>query len=204
MRIDESSVIWSTPERERAGRELIVLLHGYGSHEGDLFALAPVLPLDAVVASLRAPLAEGPGFAWWSLADQVPGEPAADEADAAAASVLAWIDAQGHESVSVIGFSQGAAVALELLRLAPTRPRRTVALSGFVASASHPGDAELAAVCPAVFWGRGTDDTVIPADAVARTERWLPAHAEATIRVYEHLPHAVSRAELSDVTAFLR
>ena len=41
MQLDESAILWSAPERERAGRPLIVLLHGYGSHEGDLFSLSP-------------------------------------------------------------------------------------------------------------------------------------------------------------------
>ena len=49
---------------------LIVLLHGYGSHEGDLFSLSPRLPLAATVASLRGPIKEGAGYAWWSLAGQ--------------------------------------------------------------------------------------------------------------------------------------
>ena len=56
MQLDESAILWSAPERERAGRPLIVLLHGYGSHEGDLFSLSPRLPLAATVASLRGPI----------------------------------------------------------------------------------------------------------------------------------------------------
>ena len=43
MNLDADAVIWSAPERERAGRPLLVLLHGYASHEGDLFQLAPRL-----------------------------------------------------------------------------------------------------------------------------------------------------------------
>jgi phospholipase/carboxylesterase len=61
MNIDASAVLWSAPERERAGRPLLVLLHGYGSHEGDLFGLSPRLPLGPVIASVRAPLAERGG-----------------------------------------------------------------------------------------------------------------------------------------------
>jgi phospholipase/carboxylesterase len=51
MQIDSSAVLWSAPERERAGRPLLVLLHGYGSHEGDLFGMAPGLPLEPVIAA---------------------------------------------------------------------------------------------------------------------------------------------------------
>lgn len=203
MNLDASAVLWSAPERERAGRPLLVLLHGYGSHEGDLFSLAPALPLDAVVASVRAPLRESGGLAWWSLQGQAPGEPDPEAVDAAAAAVLDWLDTVEHSSVSLLGFSQGGAMSLQLLRHAPDRFASAVCLSGFVATQDHPGDAELARVKSPVFWGRGTLDPIIPDAAIARTAMWLPEHTDPTIRIYEDLAHAVSTAELSDFARFL-
>lgn len=203
MPIDESAVIWSTPERERADRPLIVLLHGYGSHEGDLFSLSPALPLGAVVASVRAPLSESGGYAWWSLQGQTPGEPDPVAVDAAAQAVLDWLARQQYTSVSLLGFSQGGAVSLQLLRLAPRRFRAAVCLSGFIATAHHDGDARLAEVRPPVFWGRGTADRVIPDAAIARTAQWMPAHTTPTTRIYEDLPHSISREELADFSTFL-
>ena len=204
MNLDADAVLWSTPERERGGRPLIVLLHGYGSHEGDLFALAPVLPLGSVVAAVRAPLRESGGYAWWSLSGSAPGEPDPAAVDEAAASVLAWLDGFESGPVTLVGFSQGGAVALQLLRLAPERFAGAACLSGFLASPTHDGDEALARLRPPVFFGRGTEDPVIPAAAFARTEAWLPAHTEATIRIYEGLRHQVSREELDDLVAFLR
>ncbi len=197
-------MIWSAAERERAGRPLLVLLHGYGSHEGDLFSMSPGLPLGPVIASVRAPLAESGGFAWWSLNGQSPGEPNIEAVDAAARAIIAWLDTLDYTSVSVLGFSQGGAMALELLRHAPERFAAAVCISGFIASVSHAGDEELARVRPPVFWGRGTNDPIIPDAAIARTEEWLPAHADATIRIYEDLGHSISREELTDFSAFLR
>jgi phospholipase/carboxylesterase len=202
MNLPTDAIMWSTPEAERAGRPLIVLLHGYGSHEGDLFALSPALPLGATIASLRAPIVAKPGFAWWLIGDGV-GEPIQDEVDAAAHAVLTWLDTVAATSISLIGFSQGGAMALQLLRLAPDRFTSAINLAGFVVPGDHPGDAELARVRPPVFWGRGTADTVIPDAAIERTEQWLPKHADATIRIYEGLGHAVSTPELSDLVAFL-
>jgi len=204
MQLDTSAILWSAPERERAGRPLLVLLHGYGSHEGDLFGMSPGLPLGPVVASLRAPIAENGGWAWWSRADSPTGDPQSDRVDAAANAVIEWLDTLEYTSVSLVGFSQGAALALQLLRHAPGRFTATVAIAGFVASGAHPGDAELAVVKPAVFWGRGTEDRVIPAEAVARTALWLPEHADATIRIYEELGHAISAPMLIDFVRFLR
>ncbi len=204
MQLDASAILWSAPERERAGRPLLLLLHGYGSHEGDLFGMSPGLPLGPVVASLRAPLAENGGWAWWSRFDSPTGNPPSERVDEAAAAVIDWLDTLEFTSVSLIGFSQGAALALQLLRHAPERFTATVAIAGFVASGDHPGDAQLAVVKPAVFWGRGTADAVIPAEAVTRTAEWLPEHADATIRIYEDLGHAISAPMLMDFVTFLR
>ncbi|MFT4124194.1 MAG: alpha/beta fold hydrolase [Microbacteriaceae bacterium] len=202
MSIDGTAVIWSAPAAERADRPLIVLLHGYGSHEGDLFQLAPLLPLGPAVASLRAPLTAGAGFAWFPLAGLHHVEPAA--VTAAASSVLAWLDTVPGGPVALLGFSQGAAVALQAMRLAPHRLAAVVALSGFAAGGLEPGDAELAAASVPVFWGRGDDDGVIPEEAIEHTARWLPAHAALTTRVYPGLTHAVCAPEIADVAAFLR
>jgi len=203
MQLDRDAVQWSTPERERADRPLIVLLHGYGSHEGDLFALSPRLPLGATVASVRAPMRESGGFAWWSLAGQIPGTPDPVAVDAGANAVLDWLDTVEATSISLLGFSQGGAIALQLLRLAPDRFTSAVCVAGFIGSADHAGDARLAELRPPVFWGRGTADAVIPAAAVDRTAEWLEAHTTPTIRIYEDLGHSISTQELSDLTGFL-
>jgi phospholipase/carboxylesterase len=203
VKIDPAAVLWSAPARERSGRPLIVLLHGYASHEGDLFQLSPRLPLGPVIASVRAPIEENGGWAWFSLAARGVGEPLPAEVDAAASALLEWLDTLEYTSVSLLGFSQGAVTALQAMRLAPQRFRSIVALSGFVAAGEVAGDAELETVAPPVFWGRGTLDRIIPTSAVERTEEWLPSHASATIRIYEDLAHAVSSDELGDLTGFL-
>ncbi|HEV7950739.1 MAG TPA: alpha/beta fold hydrolase [Glaciihabitans sp.] len=203
MKIDSDAVLWSAPERERAGRPLLVLMHGYGSHEGDLFGLSPRLPLGPVIASLRAPITESGGYAWFTMVDSEPGNPPAANVNAAAEAVLEWLDTLDYTSVSLLGFSQGAALSLQLLRHAPTRFAATVALSGFVASGGHEGDAELERIRPAVFWGRGTADPVIAASAVDRTSEWIPGHTTDTTRIYEDLTHSISPEEFTDVTAFL-
>jgi phospholipase/carboxylesterase len=204
MNLDADAVIWSAPERERADRPLLVLLHGYGSHEGDLFQLSPRLPLQPVIASVRAPLAASAGWAWFSFRDRGLDEPVPAEIDDAARALLDWLDTLEFTSVSLLGFSQGAVTALQAMRLEPERFRAIAALSGFVASGTHEGDDELAAHRPPVFWGRGTLDQVIPAEAIERTAEWLPEHSTATIRIYENVAHSISSDELADVTAFLR
>lgn len=203
--IDASAVLWSAPERERAGRPLLVLLHGFGSHEGDLFGLSPQLPLTPVIASVRAPiaLAQG-GHAWAPLASQADAAVVAAAATETAVALLEWLDTTRSTSVGLLGFSQGGAMAMQLLRAAPLRFEFAVNLSGFAVLDDNAGDAELARLKPPVFWGRGTLDQVITPDKIAYTERWLPEHSTLTSRIYEGLQHSISRDELDDANAFMR
>jgi phospholipase/carboxylesterase len=203
MILNPEAVIWSAPERERAGRPLLVLLHGYASHEGDLFQLSPRLPLGPVIASVRAPIAENNGWAWFSFAKRGIADPPAADVDEATSALIDWLDGLDFTSVSLLGFSQGAVVALQALRRQPERFRSVVALSGFVAAGEVAGDERLARLRPPVFWGRGTLDRIIASDLVERTDAWLPAHSTATIRIYENLAHSLSADELIDIVAFL-
>lgn len=201
--VDPTAVLWSARAEEVADRPLLVLLHGVGSNEGDLFGLSPYLPLEPVIASLRAPLPYGPGFSWYPLGDGA--DPGTVELTAAARGILTWLEnLPAVSSLGLLGFSQGAAMATQLLRLAPSRFRYLVQLSGYAAGGMAPGDEELRTVRPPVFWGRGTLDRVIPDRAVEHTAQWLPEHSTLTSRVYEDLDHSVSQQELVDVSAFIR
>jgi phospholipase/carboxylesterase len=204
MHLDANAVLWSAPERERAGRPLLVLLHGRGSNEGDLFGLSPLLPLEPVIASVRAPLPEGPGFSWFDPTLYVDGGPTLEQADAAAGAVLDWLGAQEYSTVDILGFSQGAAMVLQLLRMSAETFGRGVALSGYSAAGIHRGDAALEALRPPVFWGRGTEDRVIDAHSIERTQEWLPVHSTLTERIYEGLAHGLNATEMKDVGEFLR
>ena len=202
--IDPAAVLWSAAAPDRVGRPLLLVLHGYGSSEGDLFSLAPHLPLQPAIAALRAPLSAGQGWSWFPIG--VPGDPVGDALDAAALGILAGLDALPEQptSIGLLGFSQGGAMTLQLMRHAPERFAFAVQLSGFIASGTHPGDERLAEVKPPVFWGRGTLDPVIPEAAVARTQAWLPAHSTLTERIYENLGHSIAQAELAEIVTFLR
>ena len=205
LTIDGTLTRWSTADR--AGLPLLVLLHGYGADEHDLFGLTPYLPDGVAVASVAAPLSPPwpmPGRSWYAI-EGLDGRNS-ESVTAAAEAFLRWLDeaAADAPAVALLGFSQGAAVALQALRLRPDVYAFAINLSGYAAGGSLPGDAELAASRPPVFWGRGTHDEVIPAPLIAHTTTWLPEHATLSGRVYPGLAHAVSADELDDVVAFLR
>ena len=203
--IDDEAVLWSESPEMRAGRPLLLLLHGYGSDERDLFGLAPFLPDAFVLAAVRAPLAPpfpAPGWSWYPI-EGLDGR-SSGAVTAAADALIAWIDrATDAETIGILGFSQGAAVALQALRLQPERFAFVVNLAGYADPSPLPGDEVLAERRPPVFWGRGARDEVIPPPAVAHTVQWLPEHATLSGRVYAGLTHSVSQEELDDVRVFL-
>lgn len=185
---------------------LLVLLHGYGADEHDLFGLIPYLPEGIAVASVAAPLAPpwpAPGRSWYPIEGLQKRDPA--HVTAAAHAFLRWLDeaARAAPSVALLGFSQGAAVALQALRLEPERFGAVVALSGYATSGELASDEALRALRPPVFWGRGTHDDVIPAALIAHTAQWLPEHSDLSGRVYTGLTHSISEDELADVRLFL-
>ncbi|MFH5821297.1 alpha/beta hydrolase [Georgenia sp. AZ-5] len=214
--IDADAVLWSAPATERADRPLLVLMHGYGSNERDLFALAQYLPERYVVASLRAPGTNQFGYEWFSLGGELAGGKGnvenettnrlrAEGANAAAGAVRAWLDTtlSGFTAVGLGGFSQGGAIATQVLRQDPERVGFVVNLSGFVAPGEVDGDTVLAERRPPVLWARGDADQVIAPFLVERTAAWLPGHASLTARVYPGLGHGISADTVADLVAFL-
>ena len=200
MRIDPDQVLWSAPAAERAGRPLLVMLHGHGSDEQVGFDLRHQLPAELVIASVRAPLRAGAGYAWFPLDETL----ALHQVDEVSRAVLRWLDDQPPApSVGILGFSQGAATGLQTLRLAPARFDYAVVLSGFVVPGPVEGDAQLARSRPPAFWGRGDADGVIPGFLLPITRSWLAAHTTLVEEVYPGLGHFVTAQELVDLAAFL-
>ncbi len=204
LSIDPTATLWSDGPRE--GKPLLVLLHGYGADERDLFGLVPFLPEGLAVAAVAAPLSPPwptPGRSWYPIDDLQSRNSAA--ITTAAESLLTWLDADAGDaaSVALLGFSQGAAVALQALRLDPARFDAVIALSGYAAPGALPNDELLRELRPRVFWGRGTHDDVIPAHLIDHTAQWLPDHAELSGRVYQGLTHSISEQELADIRSFI-
>jgi phospholipase/carboxylesterase len=156
------------------------------------------------VASVRAPFVAGQGYAWAPLSREAPAADIAAAANETAIALLEWLDTTQSTSVGLLGFSQGGALAMQLLRHAPERFAFAVNLSGFAVPDDNPRDADLAQARPPVFWGRGTLDQVITPEMIAYTESWLPRHSDLTARIYEGLQHSISRPELDDANAFMR
>lgn len=192
-----------------ATRPLLLLLHGWGSNEDDLLDLMRVVAPYNDAISLRAPLRLAQGaYSWFH--DAVPnGDDLDRDMYAAAAAIDEWVAANVPEDRAVVpfGFSQGAALAIHVLRLNPDRYRASVALSGFVAPNIAKdislNDDVLADLNTPVFFGYGLDDAVIAPYEFSAAAAWLEEHTWLEEKRYRGLDHAVHMEELGDIRSWL-
>lgn len=181
---------------------LVVLLHGRGSREQDIIELASHLPAGPQYAAVRAPIAEGGGFAWF--ANRGIGRPIASSLRDTMAWFRAWLDefAPAGRPVVLVGFSGGAAFAGGLILQDSRRFAGAAILNGTLPfDAELPTDAGRLANLP-VFVAQGEDDHVIPRELLDRTWSYLLAESGApTVAVREpgghqltaHVVHELSR-----------
>jgi phospholipase/carboxylesterase len=124
----EPVTVWSGSDDPDA--PLVVLLHGRGSNEADIIGLADHLPDGPAYAAVRAPIAEGGGYAWF--ANRGIGRPVAESPTDTMAWFRTWLDevAPDGRPVVLVGFSGGAAFAGGLLLADPARYTGAVILYG--------------------------------------------------------------------------
>jgi phospholipase/carboxylesterase len=186
--------------REPAGEPegVLVLFHGRGADEHDLFPLLGVLDPDRRLLGLtpRGPLALPPGGAHWYELYRVghPDPPTFRLIYARAAQWLQAIAAETEippERIVLGGFSQGAVMAYALA-FGPGRPRpaAVIALSGFIPIV--PGfELDLDPPLPPVAIGHGTYDDVIPVEWGRRARALLEHHGAEVLYTESRMPHTI-------------
>jgi phospholipase/carboxylesterase len=183
---------------------LVVLLHGRGSHERDIVGLADALPAGPAYAAVRAPIAEGGGYAWF--ANRGIGRPVAESLADTTAWFRAWLDevAPTGRPVVLVGFSGGAAFAGGLVLSDPQRYAGAAILYGTL-----PFDAGLP-VEPAgldglpVLVAQGNQDSVIPRELLDRTWAYLTDGSGAAVTTHRDAGgHGITAAALSALSGWI-
>ena len=153
---------------------LIVLLHGYGSNEEDLFSFAPELPKEYYVISVRAPFDLQPyGHAWYAIHFDADENKFSDndEAKESVQLIANFIDEMVKEypidtaNINLIGFSQGAILSYATALTFPEKIAKVIALSGYLNLDIVPENIDKKAISHLKFFvSHGTVDQVIPVD----------------------------------------
>ena len=182
---------------------LVVLLHGRGSDEEQIATLAGQLPHRLAYAAVRAPMAEGGGYAWF--ANRGIGRPVAESLAETMAWFREWLDTEaGERPVVLVGFSGGAAFAGGLLLADPARWAGVAVLLGTLPfEAGVPVDAGRLTDVP-VLLARGEQDRVIPGDLLDRT--WAYLHQESGAALTAHLDpggHGLSARAVTTLSDWL-
>ena len=190
---------------------LLVLFHGRGADEDDLFPLLDLLDPERRLLGVtpRGPLALPPGGAHWYAVREI-GYPDPGTFRPTYAAVSDWLDGLweetglGPERTVLGGFSQGAVMTYSLgLGRGRRRPAARVALSGFVPTVEG-FELDLGGPLPPVAIGHGTYDPVIGVEWGRRAKQLLEqAGADALYREYP-LPHAVDPGFLTELAPWTR
>jgi phospholipase/carboxylesterase len=156
-------------ERPAAGvpEGALVLLHGRGADEHDLFPLLDALDPDRRLHGYtpRAPLALPPGGAHWYVVPRV-GYPDQETFAAGYGALTEWLDALPFAAGDIVlgGFSQGAVMSYALgLGKGRPRTRALIALSGFIPTVEN-WEPDLKPPFPPIAIAHGTYDPVIPVE----------------------------------------
>lgn len=201
------------PEAGSGPAPVVVLLHGYGSTAEGMMTLAPYLDERFLVLAPQAlrPLWNG-GWGWYPLG-QGPVAPVldVDELEESRRGVLEFAEAAAEvygadpDRLYLMGFSQGAALALAAALTEPERLAGLVAMSGRVVPEILPRIASPERIrrLP-VMLTHGMDDEIVPVSQGRATRALLegwggqPAYREYPVA------HTLSAEGLLDVNAWLR
>lgn len=162
------------PKIKKDKNPLLLLLHGYGSNEEDLFSFANELPDEYYVISARAPYdLMYNSFAWYAINFDADENKFSDIEQAQSSRVLiaTFIDElvanypiDGND-VTLIGFSQGSILSYAVALTYPQKVQRVVAMSGYLNT--EMADEKYATNDFSrlkIFASHGTVDQVIPVD----------------------------------------
>lgn len=120
---------------------LLIMMHGYGSDENDLFSFASELPKEFLIVSLQAPHQLQPfGYAWYAINfDNEQGKWSDDEQAIKSRDLIAdFIDSLDEKyhfdknNVTLLGFSQGTILSYAVALTYPEKVKNVVALSGYL------------------------------------------------------------------------
>ncbi len=192
---------------------VLVLLHGRGSHMGDLSGLTSLLPPGASLITPQAPhpgakWGYGPGWAWYRYLGEDHAEPESlrGSLDALGSFLDDLPRKLGFEPGPLVlgGFSQGGTLSLAFALTHPGAVDGVVNLSGFLLSPeSLAVEPEQLGETP-LFWAHGTQDPSVPFELAIRGRARLEAAGRRFLAKDYPIGHWVSPEEMTDLEEWLK
>jgi len=171
------------PKKSIDNPPLMIMLHGYGSNEQDLFSFADELPDELLIISAKAPLTLGMGsYAWYSIRFSEDSANFSDipEAKASLETISSFIEEIKKEfrvntkNVFLLGFSQGTILSIAYALNNPQKVQHVIALSGYVNQQLLEDDFKKNDFTNLdLFVSHGSEDQVIPVIWARKTPDFL-------------------------------
>lgn len=201
------------PKQIKEKNPVIILVHGYGSNEEDLFSFATELPEDYYIFSVQAPYQVPPyGYAWYAISFDADMNKFSDDNQAIESRdlLVKFIDEicvkypLDKQNVNLVGFSQGAILSYAIATTYPEKVSKVVALSGYF----NPDILEVNNNKEVykhlkIFGSHGTVDQVIPVEWARLIEEKM--QAIGIDYEYKEYPvgHGVAPQNFYDFKSFL-
>ena len=192
---------------------LLLLIHGYGSNEEDLFSFAVELPDEYYIVSARAPYdLQYRSYSWYAInfdADQnkfSDNEQAKTSRDLIA-QFIDELDANypiDSNNVTLIGFSQGTILSYAVALSHPEKVQRVVAMSGYInTEILEENYLKNSFVNLKIFTSHGTVDQLIPVDWGRKAKPFLENLGIEIIYKEYPIGHGVSPQNFDDFKNWL-
>ena len=201
------------PAEKSAHPPVIILLHGYGSDEKDLYQLRNFFPKNYLIVAARAPYKLPQGYQWYSMTDtggKHDGNPAqlASSRKLIGKFITEITTKYGAnpKEVYLAGFSQGAIMSYQVGLTSPASVKGIGVLSGMIFPSLKP----LIKKTPAlkqlkIFIAHGNvDERISFDDGKAANDYLVKLGLNPEFHRYAGMGHTISREVLADLTAWLK
>lgn len=171
------------PSSLKKDAPLLIMLHGYGSDENDLFSFASELPDELFIISVRAPYTMHPfGNAWYAIHFDAEENKWNDTKQALESRdlIAKFIDeaCQNYpvdkNNVTLLGFSQGTILSYAVALTYPEKIRNVIALSGYISEDLIPENMDDKEYSHLNFYcSHGSLDQIIPVEWARKAPKFL-------------------------------
>ncbi len=199
-------------EVEADKTKLMILIHGYGSNEEDLFSFAPYLPKDFTILSVRGihETMMG-GYSWYDInftdSEKFNNVEQANQS----ISLLKEFSIQALEKFNITeknvwlcGFSQGAILNYALTLRNPQLYQHTICLSGYFSPDILGSWVEKDYSTCDFFISHGKEDMVIPVEWARRGPEILTAHLIKNVYYEYNSGHGVTPENFNDMDNWIK
>jgi phospholipase/carboxylesterase len=200
------------PAVDTANAPVLILLHGFGSNEQDLFAFANRIPENWLVVSARGPFSQGEnGYSWYNV-KMVDGKIIIDfrEEEQSRQKILGLIAhlvktyKADKNRVVVAGFSQGAAMSLCTALTEPEKVAGFAMFSGrFVAEIEPHISRSRALKQLRSFVAHGSKDTMLPIQYAVQNKAKLEELGIPIVYSEDTTGHSISDKQFTEFLQWL-